>query len=963
MKSGIRLIAAWAGLLLFSAVTVADELPFSHKTEVYRDKEGDTIAFTVRLEQPFLAEEFEQSSFLRLRSENDQAYLIYPKETKFRQKHAEFLGRLRGTGDVPLTLTYETVSENLDGSRRVEVRSGTITVKVPERETGPKSIFLDWAKKQNDYFAELLKYYPNESFYQYCLLQSAARYGIPRPKLPANASASSQLEVDLYRAFSGSQAIQTPLQSATLSSGSSIGDLDRHISGVRPPALRHHDYEKLLEKSIENGRKPQPHEIAKLVPHDQYMLQLNAATGLGQLLDMSSLWGEGVLRLFSMRAQDHRLQAKLEQQMVLNRSGLEELSASGAIGELVVTGGDLFMLEGSDVSVIFRLKKSEDYDKAFNGWLAEIKEKYPAVAKREFNYRGHQIVAHYTNNRMVSSFSVRHEDGFQIVSNSHRAIRRIVDAVINDQENLFQQADYRYLTALLPPSDKPTSGYFFASEHFLQRQIGPQAKISEKRRLQCFNNLVMLNNASLFYRLENGESPQTLSDLVEGRFIDLKKIVCPHGGAYAFDSQHDACTCSLHNRLRYLTPNQELEVLKVAKREVEEYERYKQRYGSFWQKMFNPIAVRLDSEPHVKLETCVLPQLNGTAYRDFQSRVDQSARKFDTTSIAPSAIFSMFLATGREKAGQWLTSVPGVQQALQSDPTLTDLSWLGDRVSFHYCDGEQLLQIDPANLQDDLPALGSVSAWQQMFGSAVVMATGMPIYATIDVENREKAQRLLELMSKEVFLQQGNVGFVPVALDGYRLPDYKDHGMYVFSVQVHAIKLRLHVALIGNQLVAGTKPSVLREVIDADGGDKPAEEFAGHYLLRFNRMALDKMYDDVQMYWAEKSRLACHRNTILIYNLHKLYGTPVDDVPELAEVKYGIRPYCPDHGEYAYDAESNRCVCSVHGNRELSRQKPRVDRESSFSEFIDTLREVNLVLRYEQDAMYATMNVLRQPRQ
>jgi hypothetical protein len=131
-------------------------------------------------------------------------------------------------------------------------------------------------------------------------------------------------------------------------------------------------------------------------------------------------------------------------------------------------------------------------------------------------------------------------------------------------------------------------------------------------------------------------------------------------------------------------------------------------------------------------------------------------------------------------------------------------------------------------------------------------------------------------------------------------------------------------------------------------------------LVRFNRMALDKMFDDVQMYWAEKSRLACHRNTILIYTLHKLYGTPVDEVPELAEVKYGVRPYCPDHGEYSFDAQTNRCACSVHGNRELSRQKPRVDRESSFSEFIETLQEVNLVFRFEEDAMFATVDVIRQ---
>ncbi len=89
----------------------------------------------------------------------------------------------------------------------------------------------------------------------------------------------------------------------------------------------------------------------------------------------------------------------------------------------------------------------------------------------------------------------------------------------------------------------------------------------------------------------------------------MEKVVCPHGGAYAFDADHDSCTCSLHNRLRYLTPNQELQVLKVAQREVQEYESYKSRYASFWQKLYNPLAVRIASAPRVKLEMCVLPQL------------------------------------------------------------------------------------------------------------------------------------------------------------------------------------------------------------------------------------------------------------------------------------------------------------------------------------------------------------------
>ena len=118
-----------------SVLRAAEPLPFEHKIELFRNEEGDVMVFAVRLEQPFLAEEFEKSNYLRLQALDDNAYLIYPKETKFVQKHAEFYGRLRGGKKTRLRLSYEIVSENLDGSRRVDVRHSEIDMSVPQSET------------------------------------------------------------------------------------------------------------------------------------------------------------------------------------------------------------------------------------------------------------------------------------------------------------------------------------------------------------------------------------------------------------------------------------------------------------------------------------------------------------------------------------------------------------------------------------------------------------------------------------------------------------------------------------------------------------------------------------------------------------------------------------------------------------------------------------------------------------
>lgn len=937
----------------------AEPLPFNHKVEVYRQKEGDVIAFAVRLEQPFLAEEFEKSNYLRLQAQDANAYLIYPKETRFHQKHAEFYGRLRGQGKAKLRLSYEIISENLDGSRRVDVRQGDIEVSIPPEPTGPKSIYQEWAKQQNGHFQNLLNYYPDETFFQYVLLQSRDRYGVAAPTLVKTAPDQETVESDLYDVLTGSLAVQETLQRQVLSSGPRRGDLNIPISNLSPPHLQSMDYARLLEEKQKKNVQPAVHEIARLIPEDQYFLHFHSLTAAGELLDLADDWGDNLLRLFTLRAQDNRVQEKLEDQLALRRGPLTKLFADLAVTELAVTGADPFVLEGTDVTFVFRVKSPELFDRAAAGWLAEVKAKYPEVAEREFNYRGHKVLARYTTDRLVSSFVARHED-YVIYSNSHAAIRKVLDAVTGKTPALIDALDYRYVTTVLPPSGDTRSGYFFGSEAFVRRLVGPELKIAEKRRVQCFNNLVMLNNASMFYRLEYGRSPASLTDLIEGRFIDPARIVCPHGGAYAIDAAHDTCTCSLHNRLKYLTPNAELPVLRISADERQEYERYQQRYQGTWQQLFDPIAVRITVAPKVKLELCVLPFANGSLYPELKGWLDDRPRPLDTARIAPSAVTSLLAVPGRKAIGEALRVVPGVPEALQADPTLTDLTWIGDRISVHLCDAETIVEIDPTRLRAlDLPLLGRTPILPQTAVALILSLIKMPAYVSIDVEDKDKAARLLEQLAAKIFLQRGQLSGLPTALDAYRLPDYKQHALYVLSFQVYALKVRLHVALVGNQLVAATRPEILRQVIDVSSNPESVEPATAHVLVRLNRRGLGKLHDDLQLYWSEKARLACHHNAISIYNLVKLYDTPMTEVPRLAESKYGVVYFCPDHGAYEWNDKLDQVLCTVHGNRQHSQQNPRLNQRSSFARFIEGLEEVDVSLRFGEEALFTTVEIVR----
>ncbi|TWT44666.1 hypothetical protein RAS1_10810 [Phycisphaerae bacterium RAS1] len=954
------LIAAWAAAAWTAAAQSATTLPFGVKIETYRSKEVGEIVFAVMLDQPFLAEEFEKSNFLRLTPLDPRAYLTYPKETRFEQKHATFYGRMRGEGVARVRVTYENVTENPDGSRRVSEQHGDLEISIPAEPGGPAAIFTEWARQQNLHFCHLLEAYPNDSFLQYALLQSKQRYGVTPPPLPSPASESKQVESSLYSFFSGSLAIQESLQRQSFGARGDAPQ-ETHISSLTSPVVRTTDYAALLEKrKAAGGPPPERIELARAIPGDQYMLHVRSFDAARELFDLGDDWGGSLLRLMSVTARDDRLQDRFETQLIAPRSGVSQLFAENAVSEMALSGSDTALRDGSDLTIVFRVKRPDLFDAASATWLEAARAADPRIELREFNYRGKQIAARYTPDRRISSFVVRHDD-LAVFSNSHVTIRRVVNTLLGSAGALYDEPDYAYVAGLLPPGEV---AYFYASEAFLRRSISPQSKISEKRRRQCFNNLVMLNNASLLFRMENGRSPASLSELGAGRFIDAERLTCPHGGSYAFDADADTAACSLHNRLPLLTPNAELSVLKVSAVEREEYERYRDRCQAAWGDAFNPVAVRIRTQPSVRLEFCVLPMGPESLYEAFRSATDTRIAHAAPPPAASTTLLTLTAAPGRPRIGALLRDLPGIADVLAADPTLTDLNWIGDNVSVHLCDNDTIVEVDPTCLRT-LSFFREIDVFDQSLAAGVVLATSLPAYATIELADADKAQRFLELLSSRLFLEHKSVYGFETRFDAYRLPDYQGFANYVVSYQFYALKLRLHVALTGDRLVAATTPKALRDVIDAvaaretAGQAAPPGGEAAHIRADISLAAMSAFKESLRLYWAEKSRLACHANITPVRHLAALYGAPLDQIDRLSQSKYGVTFFCPEGGRYEYDQARDQVTCSVHGNRQDSRQPQVIDRDSSFFRFVDSIDRISATIAFREDHALATLDIRR----
>jgi hypothetical protein len=353
-----------------------------------------------------------------------------------------------------------------------------------------------------------------------------------------------------------------------------------------------------------------------------------------------------------------------------------------------------------------------------------------------------------------------------------------------------------------------------------------------------------------------------------------------------------------------------------------------------------------------------LPLARNSVYQYLRSWADDKPQTIDTRALPKSAVASLAAVSGSKALGDLLRGLPGVADALQADPTLTDLSWLGSQLAVHFCDSDKVLELDPTLLRE-LDIMGfKVSAKQQAMLAIALTATHLPTCITMEVEDRDKAARLLELLTQKIPLKKEKLLTLPASLDAYRLPDYKNHAHYVFGFQLHVFKMRLHVALVGQQLVAATKAEILKEVIDA--AEAPVNNGRhAQILMRLNVRALNRLGENFQLSWSEKARMACHSNTISIHNLLKLYDVPISEVPRLAEAISGVRHFCPDHGVYEYDAKRDQVLCTVHGNRLNPRQNLQLGQKSSFTQFTEQLDEIVASLRFQDEALHVNVEIAR----
>jgi len=537
-----------------------------------------------------------------------------------------------------------------------------------------------------DEVLQQLRLYPKDAYLQYVALQLARRenrvdeiagqIGMLRGNEVWNQRAGRRDQVDLFNVFTGALAIQESLQLDTMRGGARARPIPPQLPGaagaaqqeafeaaqkaqelrrreivevatLTGPTIQSHPWEQML-----GSQKPDVGPLSRKVPEDFFFAEFGSLPKLLDVLDSGELWSKHLFHQTSGEARSQQVGDRLKRQLVVETNPLVRPFYDLVVEEVAMTGSDLFFNEGSDLTLLFRFKQPVVFKARMDGFL-QAAEKADANVKRSKGKSNGVEYVHLANaDRTVQVYSAYPEANLHVRSNSLAALERVLAAVKGKTADgqavrrLGDTSEFAYIRTLMPRGGKEEDGFLYLSDAFIRRLVGPSLKLTERRRVLCYNHLRMIGHASLMYRSEFGSVPDSLEALEKTKcapgVFGKDDLACPDGGEYSLSADGTTGVCSNHGHAHDLVPCVEHPVAQVTGEEADEYNVFLTAYNQYWRTFFDPIGIRIKVSPErYRLETIVLPLIDNTVYSGLAMTLGGKAEPLDALPVPDRNIFTV----------------------------------------------------------------------------------------------------------------------------------------------------------------------------------------------------------------------------------------------------------------------------------------------------------------------------------
>ena len=514
-----------------------------------------------------------------------------------------------------------------------------------------------------------------------------------------NQGEDTRQRADVFGVLGGRAALRETLQMQALRPGvDRPGDAVR-VADIPSVQVKSHPFEEML-KGAAGGSL----ELADHAPKDSLFVYFAKPGAVTPLLDEGSDFLFKAALPLSGNNIGYDLKGRYFARLGISESWTKLVLATGAIKDMAVLMPDLFLIDGTEVTVLARLSSPKAMQPLLKSLgLADLSSGAVALP------------------RTGGGESWWALDGSLLVFGTSRAgVEKVLALGKDNRDSLGKSAEFRYMLTQMPVLPD-TRALIYISDPFIRSLVSPQTKIAQLRRLQARGEMETITAAALLYKADGLPGTPDLPGLAAKGYL-ASGLVKPD---YALRDDL-AVVSGKYGTLADMKSLQARPVETATQAEAMAYKAYLDNYTQFWRQYFDPIAIRLDDRPDggLSLTTFILPLLDSSIYNSLKEMAADrgNGKPLVVPELTPRPVVQFSLNL-KEKA--WIDVTESMSEdigrMLHLDPAVFDE--LGPSVHFAVRDSDPVLAIGGSDL---LGAFGGDATL--MRGGELVM---MPLMASL----------------------------------------------------------------------------------------------------------------------------------------------------------------------------------------------------------------------------------------
>jgi hypothetical protein len=787
------------------------------------------------------------------------------------------------------------------------------------------------------------------------------KYGARAPALarPPEDSPESN-SVNLYETVTGAAAVaerlqlqrlRQPRRPSTPEGGGATQAEARTVPIARVPGIAGADlpWEKMM-----GGRKPAAEPLAGWVPDDNYYLHFKTFSKFLDFSELADRWVNTVLRAAAPDSRDYEIRSRYGRQICLRDTPFVRQFGPTLVSSLAVTGSDLNLVNGSDLTTIFQVTNRQLFLTAVDSFIQEARDQFgDRLQQKKSEYHGVTVENLFTPLREVSLYRAAVED-VVIYSNSLAGLRRVLDTHQGRHPAIAAAPDFRYMRTVFRLEEEG-DGFFLLPDAFFRSVSGPEARIKEARRIEAWVSLHLVTDAALFAAWEDGDMPVEQRALLAAAALRPDEIEGPDGEGARWDGRRRLATSEVYNTLHFATPLIELPIDKVTPTEERDYLRFRTEYLNQWQPYLGPAGVRLTlNDKQLRVELLLLAPASTGRYRDLRRYTGDGTVTLDPAAV-PADTLVHFLMHVSPELQTFIARKGALGDAFLvrvSDSELySKLAELAVRKDLEP-DSADYLEQQAERVLFRLPAvagvrMGEPRAFDEMFASfadlfnlfagPVVQEPLKPAYKGATIYRAEFTPGSFVAQSLNDPGTPRDRRFVPV------LYHAKAGGAWYISGSEAALKDAIDRATTEPDPKAGGTP-VNDSLIVAPKAAVKARDALGFYLE----------------WQSHKRGLANNPRWYVLFHdgllPEDLSGPTMRDV---ALHYFGFMPVSPEGALYAYDPRTDEVVNARHGSLRQPMLRAGLDADSPLAQLLEEFRTLRADLRFREDGIHTVVTVER----